>query len=326
VDEEASLFVIENQEFMAMRAAANSWPTPSTKEEQLKELADKGLILEKSLAEWRVPDEHRVPYLNPREIVLFLSFICASLCLPASPFFHHFLRYFDISLNHLTPNRVLHLSVFVYFCETFLGILPSIMLFRYLFRLKLHPRSNNTSVLGECGIQFCQNKQKEYFDYTLVDSVKDWRTEWFYVENMDSPLIVYSDAGPVINDRWEKMPLTTEEVQKIKPFLDRIKTLKQQGLTGFGIVASYLRRQVQPLKARETYGFEYAGAEDLSRMVLTRELTEDEVLECLCKILKGVSVILHRVDEYSATSPPPAISVLLFRFIAFLSSLHSILM
>ena len=143
---------------------------------------------------------------------------------------------------------------------------------------------------------------------------------------MDPPLIVHSDVGPVLNDRWEKTPLTSEELQKIKPFLDRIKTMKQQGLTDFGIVASYLRRRVQPLKARETYDFEYAGAEDPSRMVPTRELTEDEVLERLCKILKGVSVIPHRVDEYSATSPPPAISVLLFRFIAFPSSLHSILM
>ena len=30
VDEEASLFVIENQEFMAMRAAQKIWPAPTT--------------------------------------------------------------------------------------------------------------------------------------------------------------------------------------------------------------------------------------------------------------------------------------------------------
>jgi hypothetical protein len=48
----------------------------------------------------------------------------------------------------------------------------------------------------------------------------------------------------------------TEELKKIKLFLDRIKVLKQQGLTRFGIVASYLHHQVQPLKVREHYGFE----------------------------------------------------------------------
>jgi len=43
-DEEASISTIDNQEFVAMGAAANSWPAPSTKEEQLQELADEGLI------------------------------------------------------------------------------------------------------------------------------------------------------------------------------------------------------------------------------------------------------------------------------------------
>jgi hypothetical protein len=94
----------------------------------------------------------------------------------------------------------------------------------------------------------------------LIDSVKDWRTEWFYTSNMSPPLAVHSDAGPVVNDRWEKAPLTVEELKKIKPLLEKIKTLKQKGLTDFGIMASYIRHQVQPLRARETYGFEYIGA------------------------------------------------------------------
>jgi uncharacterized membrane-anchored protein len=47
-----------------------------------------------------------------------------------------------------------------------------------------------------------------------------------------------------------------DELQEIKPFLDRICALKQQGLAGFGIVSSFLRRRVQPLKERENYGFE----------------------------------------------------------------------
>jgi hypothetical protein len=64
------------------------------------------------------------------------------------------------------------------------------------------------------------------------------------------------------------------------------------------------------LKARETYDFEYVRAEDPYWMVPTRELTEDEVLEHLQKILKGVSIVPHRVDEYTAASPPPAVSVL----------------
>jgi hypothetical protein len=90
--------------------------------------------------------------------------------------------------------------------------------------------------------------------------------------------------------------------------LERIRVLKQQGLTGFGIVASYLRRQIQPLKARENYDFEYSRAEDPSRMVLALELTEEEVLKRLKKILKEVSVVLHTVSEHRADNPPHAVS------------------
>jgi hypothetical protein len=64
------------------------------------------------------------------------------------------------------------------------------------------------------------------------------------------------------------------------------------------------------LKAREHYGFEYFGAEDPSHMVLALELTEEEVLECLKKILKGVSVVSHTVPKYCVEDPPPAVSCL----------------
>ena len=73
----------------------------------------------------------------------------------------------------------------------------------------------------------------------------------------------------------------TAELQTIKPFLKKICTLKQQGLTGFRTISSFLRHRVQPLKEREHYSFEYSRAEDPSRMVPTLELTDEEVLERL---------------------------------------------
>ena len=79
-------------------------------------------------------------------------------------------------------------------------------------------------------------------------------------------------------------------------------------MTGFGIVSSFLHHRVQPLKERENFGFEYSGAEDPSRMVPALELTDEEVLERLQKMLKGVSVIPLAVLEYSANNPPPAMS------------------
>jgi hypothetical protein len=44
VDEEASLLVIKNREFVAMRAAEKLWQVLTTMEDQLRDLVSEGLI------------------------------------------------------------------------------------------------------------------------------------------------------------------------------------------------------------------------------------------------------------------------------------------
>jgi hypothetical protein len=44
VDVEASLSIIENQEFVAMRAAERLWPILTATEDQLRDLVSDGLI------------------------------------------------------------------------------------------------------------------------------------------------------------------------------------------------------------------------------------------------------------------------------------------
>jgi hypothetical protein len=43
-------------------------------------------------------------------------------------------------------------------------------------------------------------------------------------------------------------------------------------------------------------------------MVLALELIEEKVLECLKKVLKGVTVVPHTALEYHADRPPPSVS------------------
>jgi hypothetical protein len=55
VDEEASLSVIENWKFIAMRTTEKLWPVLTTTEDQLCDLVKDGLIQEKDFANWKVP-------------------------------------------------------------------------------------------------------------------------------------------------------------------------------------------------------------------------------------------------------------------------------
>ena len=71
---------------------------------------------------WRSAEGEDFPAPKDSEIVLFASFLEHSLSMPVSNFMEGLLYYYKIQLHHLTPNSVLHISVFVHFCEAFLGI------------------------------------------------------------------------------------------------------------------------------------------------------------------------------------------------------------
>ena len=70
---------------------------------------------------------------NAREVVTFLSFLVVGMAAPFSTFTGAVLEVFALHLVHLTPNTVLTLALFAHACEMFVGVLPSVELFRYFF-------------------------------------------------------------------------------------------------------------------------------------------------------------------------------------------------
>jgi hypothetical protein len=55
---------------------------------------------------------------------MFARFVERGLALPASDYFKGLLKYYDIEYLNLNPNGICHVSIFVHFCETFVGIKP----------------------------------------------------------------------------------------------------------------------------------------------------------------------------------------------------------
>lgn len=74
---------------------------------------------------------------NPMEyeMVIFVSFIMASLLPPFSTFFIAVLEFYGIHLLHLSTNFVLVLAIFAYLCEMSIGVMPYIVLFHEYFSL-----------------------------------------------------------------------------------------------------------------------------------------------------------------------------------------------
>ena len=162
----------------------------------------------------------------------------------------------------------------MHFCEAFLGIEPHFELFGHIFHLKPQPNSRDLYVVGGAGIQLRQGMDAVYIPYNLSRKVIDWKQKWFYIGNHDNSLPVIAPGAPIRRPEWKKKP--TDESQ-IPDLLKRIADLKQNQITGEAVVMDWMKHRIQPLQARETFGFEYQGASDSSRYS-TKEISNGEAL------------------------------------------------
>lgn len=150
-------------------------------------------------------------------------------------------------MNHLNPNSIMQLSIFVHLCESFLGILPSILLFHYFFKLKPHPDVANPDVVDGARFQFSIGRKAEFLTYNLPDSKKNWKSKWFYSGNVLPSLETRSVDAPRVNPYWEQENLSLKEFEAIHPHIKQIAVLRRNGLTGEGVAASWVGHQIQPL-------------------------------------------------------------------------------
>jgi hypothetical protein len=128
------------------------WKQSKAKTEDLLALLNSGFLREKEVDMRRAAarDTYRMEK-NPDEIPMFTRFAERGLSLPASDFFKGLLGYYGIEYLNLNPNIIFHTSVFVHFCEAFMGIKPHWMLLWKFFRVKPQPSANNPQVVGEPG-------------------------------------------------------------------------------------------------------------------------------------------------------------------------------
>jgi hypothetical protein len=95
------------------------------KTEELLALVNRGFLREKEMDMWRAAAGDLYPMeKNLDEVPMFARFMERGLALPVSDFFKGLLKYYGIEYLNLNPNGIFHVSVFVHFCEAFVGIKP----------------------------------------------------------------------------------------------------------------------------------------------------------------------------------------------------------
>jgi hypothetical protein len=60
--------------------------------------------------------------MEPGDFVFFSVYALAGLVLSLSSFFLTLLEYYGLQLQHLSPNSIMLVAIFIHFCEMFVGV------------------------------------------------------------------------------------------------------------------------------------------------------------------------------------------------------------
>ena len=103
-----------------------------------------GIIPEARNNRWRIPSNKEIPAPRLGEFFVFLSYLDRGLSFPTSHFLQRFLAFYNIKLTDLGPHNIQQISLFVAFCEFYLGCPPYFPLWLAIF----HGRVTHESASG----------------------------------------------------------------------------------------------------------------------------------------------------------------------------------
>jgi hypothetical protein len=114
--------------------SATSWVPSDFKQKDLDKAQANGLISDDDQVTF--PSTERIPKPPSGFWVMFFAFLLHGLSLPAHEFLRGLLFVYGVQLHELTPNSILHIAYFITLCESFLGIEPHFLLWKFLFQLR----------------------------------------------------------------------------------------------------------------------------------------------------------------------------------------------
>jgi hypothetical protein len=262
---------------------ALKWVPSSFEEPNLKKAKKEGFLPE--AVPIIFPGDKHVPTLPKGYRVMFLAFLLRGLSLPAHKFLRGHLFVYGVQLNQLTPNSILHITCFITLCESFLGIYPHWVLWKFLFCLRPSVSLDKNPELG--GAVLSVRSESHYLEINMAVSVQGWRQKWFYIKDQKTTFSDQYGLAPFDANKsltkltsWDSPP-SEAEVENIKPLLTHIQSLKSAAggeLTGTQLMAFFLRRRIQPLPSRVSKLWSYFGLTDPSR-VSARDPEKKEIVD-----------------------------------------------
>ncbi|KAK1680054.1 hypothetical protein QYE76_040902 [Lolium multiflorum] len=261
----------------------------------------------------RFPKEESYPTPPMQYRVSFVDHLIRGVSTPIHEFLRGLLFMYGLQLHHLTPNSILHISIFITLCEAFLGVQPNWPLWKRIFLC--HRNGSSTASYNIGGVVICIRPDVEYFDVKFPDSVQGWRKKWLYIHeenhgSVEDNIPPFDGAKKICRRRSWDAEARDEEKAATEAVMTRIHELQNtrgQELSGIQITTYFLRIRVQPLQARKNPLWMYAGDKDVDR------LSTDLSVKDLEKLVRKISSLKKKdsvptscgVTPYSATNALP---------------------
>ncbi|KAK1695582.1 hypothetical protein QYE76_012279 [Lolium multiflorum] len=259
------------------------------------------------------PSEESYPTPPMGYRVSFVDHLIRGLAAPIHPFLRGLLYVYGLQLHHLTPNSILHISIFITLCEAFLGVQPNWALWKRIFFCRRNGSANVAYNIG--GVVISVRSSVNYFDVKLPDSVQGWRKKWLYIreENhgcAEDNIPPFDGAEKILRRRSWDAEASEEERTSTEALMTRIHELQNtrgKELSGIQITAYFLRTRVQPLQARKNPFWNYTGDEDADRLSTNLEVKDlDRLIRRISSLKKKDSIpSTCRVKPYSAAHALP---------------------
>ncbi|KAK1647082.1 hypothetical protein QYE76_064887 [Lolium multiflorum] len=175
------------------------------------------------------PSEESYPAPPMGYRVSFVDHLIRGLSTPIHPFLRGLLYVYGLQLHHLTPNSILHISIFITLCEAFLGVSPNWALWKRIFFCRRNGSPNVAYNIG--GVVISIRSTANYFDVKLPDSVQGWRKRWLYIreENhgcAEDNIPPFDGAEKILRRRSWDAEATEEERTSTEALMTRIHELQ----------------------------------------------------------------------------------------------------
>ena len=292
------------------KALRGLWIPSTVADEELRTAEEEGLIYTGS---WRSAAGHPTPAPIAGEHVHFLSHILRGISLPPSDFLLRVLEFYGVQLHNLPPNSILELSAFVALCEGYLGVRPSLTLFRYYFGIRKN--SISAGVPYTTGtLSLSLRRGRVYPKICASESVKQWAGSFFYHKEIRTPnqkttFPAFANGHAPHRPSWDAIaPEPTEFIIFAKRRIEYL--MHNHGPRGTDLVHCWLENRIQPLQHRDKLMCELTAEMGDHIRISDQKLSSKEYnsrMQSFVKIRVERKVPEMVMPMYTAENPAPKV-------------------